>query len=575
MSRVKTWFVISALIITSMLLAACQPAAVQTPAEAEPVVLNICRSTAGDIPTIDPALAWDVISIQIIDETTVGLTRQNEVTTENELAMATSYTVADDGLTYTFKIRDDVQWVKWDAINKEVVPVLDCEGNPRKVTAKDFEYGMLRTANPATGADYAYVLGLTVQGADAYTNGENEDPASVGVKAIDDTTLEVKFLEPNVYNLSIIGLWFTHAQPSWLIDGDDCTEGVGDRWVETGFFEGYGPYVLKEWIHDSRLTLAKNPFWPGDAVVPSSSIDQIVWTTLSGSSCLAEFEAGNADVSAIPSGDYDRITTDNKYKEMLFPVTELGTEFYSFNTQLAPTDDVRVRKALSMAIDREALVKINKEGIVAPFFTHPGATGAPNPEAYPDLGVKFDKDAANALLDEYLAEKGLTRADLSMVLMFNTSEGHKMRAEAIQQMWKENLGIDVQLTNQEWKVFKVTRNEGKENIYRSSWIQDYPDANNFLMEVFGIPGAGFADVVDWNSGAAFDKFVEILKQAAKETDTAKRQQLYADAEKILVEDEAVVAPLYWYSSLELRQSRFKMEQSLTGYERYEKWTVGK
>lgn len=574
MSRVKTWLIISVVLIASMLLAACQPApAAEVPAAgAEPVVLNICRSTAGDIPTIDPALAWDVISIQIIDETTVGLTRQNEVTTENELAMATSYTVSDDGLTYTFKIRDDVQWVKWDGVAKEVVPVLDCEGNPRKVTAKDFEYGMLRTANPDTGADYAYVLGLTVAGAEAYSAGEAEDASGVGIKAIDDTTLEIKFLEPNVYNLSIIGLWFTHAQPSWLIDGDDCTEGVGNRWVETGFFQGYGPFVLKEWIHDSRLTLVKNPYWPGDAVVPSPTVDQIVWTTLSGSSCLAEFEAGTADISEIPSGDFDRIVSDTKYKDMLFPVTELGTEFYSFNTQKAPTDDVRVRQALSMAIDREALVKVIKEGIVAPFFTHPGATGAPSPEKFPELGVKFDPEAANALLDDYLTEKGLTREDLDMVLMFNTSEGHKMRAEAIQQMWKENLGLDVQLTNQEWKVYKVTRTEGGENIYRSSWIQDYPDANNFLMEVFGIPGAGFADVVDW-SGPSHEKFVEILTAAAKETDPAKRQQLYADAEQILVSDEAVVAPLYWYSSLELRQSRFQMEPSVTGYERYEKWTL--
>ncbi|KPL77040.1 hypothetical protein ADN00_10795 [Ornatilinea apprima] len=574
MSRVKTWLIISVVLIASMLLAACQPApAAEVPAAGtEPVVLNICRSTAGDIPTIDPALAWDVISIQIIDETTVGLTRQNEVTTENELAMATSYTVSDDGLTYTFKIRDDVQWVKWDGVAKEVVPVLDCEGNPRKVTAKDFEYGMLRTANPDTGADYAYVLGLTVAGAEAYSAGEAEDASGVGIKAIDDTTLEIKFLEPNVYNLSIIGLWFTHAQPSWLIDGDDCTEGVGNRWVETGFFQGYGPFVLKEWIHDSRLTLVKNPYWPGDAVVPSPTVDQIVWTTLSGSSCLAEFEAGTADISEIPSGDFDRIVSDTKYKDMLFPVTELGTEFYSFNTQKAPTDDVRVRQALSMAIDREALVKVIKEGIVAPFFTHPGATGAPSPEKFPELGVKFDPEAANALLDDYLTEKGLTREDLDMVLMFNTSEGHKMRAEAIQQMWKENLGLDVQLTNQEWKVYKVTRTEGGENIYRSSWIQDYPDANNFLMEVFGIPGAGFADVVDW-SGPSHEKFVEILTAAAKETDPAKRQQLYADAEQILVSDEAVVAPLYWYSSLELRQSRFQMEPSVTGYERYEKWTL--
>ncbi len=98
--------------------------------------------------------------------------------------------------------------------------------------------------------------------------------------------------------------------------------------------------------------------------------------------------------------------------------------------------------------------------------------------------MKFDPDGAKALLQEYLDEMGLTAADLNIVMMFNTSESHKLRAEAVQQMWKDNLGVEVQLVNQEWAVYKVTRKEGAENIYRSSWVQDYPDANNFLKEVF-------------------------------------------------------------------------------------------
>jgi len=598
MKHSKTWLVVSIFIIAAMVLAACQPAA--APAETiivtevvqkegeqvivvataqpqeeetgvEPVVLDICRGTSGDIPTVDPALAWDVISIQIIDETTVGLTRQNEATAENELAMATDYSVSEDGRTFTFTIRDDVSWVKYDKVNDQVVQVLDCEGNPRMVTAHDFEYGIMRTADPATAADYAFLINWFIDGAEAFNAGEAEWD-TVGVKALDDTTLEITFLEPSVVNLSIAGLWFMHATPSWLIDGDDCTEGVGDKWIETGFFQGYGPYVMEEWIHDSTLTLAKNPFWPGDEIVPESQIDKIKWTTLSFSSCLAEFEAGNTDVVAIPTGDYDRISTDPVYKEMMFPVATLGTEFYSFNTQLEPTDDVRVRLALSKAIDRETLVQILKSGIPAAWFTNPGAAGAPSPEKYPDLGISYDPEGAKALMDEYLAEKGITAEELNLAMMFNTSEQHKMTAEIVQQMWTDTLGVNIELSNQEWKVYKISRQDGNENIYRSSWVQDYPDANNFVKEVFATGGA-YSDVVDWTEGEAFDRFEALATEATGEADPDKRMELYAQAEQILVAEEAVVAPLYWYASFELRRPEFKMEVSKSGYERFEKWQV--
>lgn len=594
MLRNKTLWVVSLIIVASMVLAACQPAPVapeavvetvvvevegeeqvvvvegEAPAEeAAPAAEKVLRlSINQDFPSIDPAYAWDVSGIQIIDEITVGLTRQNEQTAVNEMAMATDYTLSEDGLTYTFTIRDDVPWVKYDAVSDQVVEVLDCEGNVRMVTAFDFEYGIKRVLTPATGADYAFLLGWVVEGAQAFLDAETDDFSTVGVKALDANTLEVTFIDPAVYNLSIAGLWFNHAVPEWQIEGDDCTEGRGARWTETGFNQSYGPFVMKEWIHDSVLTLVKNPFWPGDDVVPSPSIDAITWTILPTSSALAEFEAGNLDVSAFSSSDYDRIMTDPDYSQWLYPTNTLGTEFYSFNTQLAPTDDVRVRKALSMAIDREAMVKVMKSGIVAQWFCNPGASGCPTMADYADLGVKYDPEGAKALLQEYLDENGQTVEDLDIVMMFNTSEGHKMRAEAIQQMWKDVLGVEVQLVNQEWAVYKVTRKDGAENIYRSSWVQDYPDANNFLKEVFADGGA-YSEVVDWTS----EEFDAILAEAAKEADPAARAALYADAEKILIEENAVIAPLAWYSDFVLVRPEVTAFVSLTGYDRYEKWDI--
>lgn len=591
MSRTKLFLAVSLLIVASMVLTACQPTTVtQTivetvlvpvegaadavatavaPATDAPSAEKVLRLTyAQDFPTIDPALAWGMADIQIVDETTVGLTRQNEQTAENELAMATDYTVSEDGLTFTFNIRDDVPWVRWDPNSKQVVQVMDCEGNPRMVTANDFEYGMRRTMTPATAADYAYVQGLSIQGAEAFSNGETDDFSTVGVKALDPQTLEITFLEPAVYNLSIIGLWFNHAMPEWIIEGDDCTDGRGDKWIETGLFQGYGPFTLKEWIHDSELTLVKNPFWPGDDVIPSPQIDVINWRIIPTSSALAEFEAGNLDVTAFLSSDYDRIMADPDYSQWLYPTNTLGTEFYSFNTQLAPTDDVRVRKALSMAIDRQAIVDVVKSGVVAPWFCNPGASGCPQVADYPDLGAKFDPEGAKALLQEYLDETGQTAADLDIVLMFNTSESHMLRAEAIQQMWKDNLGVEVQLANQEIATYKVSRKEGKENIYRSSWVQDYPDANNFLKEVFS-DGGTYSDVVDWVS----PEFDALMTQAATETDPAARMELYAQAEQMLVVDDAVIAPLAWYSDWLIVRPNVKAPRSLTGYDRYEKWSI--
>lgn len=612
MTRKQLWTVISLLLAASMLLTACQPAptpittsepqiitqivegppreiivtpeapaVTEEPAGPQKKVLRLHWLT-GDIPSLDTALAWDVISIQIIDTATVGLTRQNEQTGEVELAMATDYEVADDGVTYTFHLRDDVPWVKYDKISDSVVQVMDCEGNPRMVTAHDFVYAIHRTANPDTAADYAYVLGMAVKGVNEYNSGEVDDPETIGARALDDYTLEITFVEPAVYNLNLAGLWFMHAMPSWLIEGDDCTNAAGGRWVETGFYQGYGPYTLKEWIHDAELTLIKNPFWPGNDVVPSPKIDEINWRFIDGTAAMNEYEVDNIDVVSFPSNQYDRVHSDPELSQQISPTFTLGTEFYAFNTQLAPTNDVRVRRALSMAIDRAALIEnVTKSGTEAHWFVHPGVAGAPKPETHPDLGIQYDPEGAKALMDEYLAETGQNAADLAIVLMFNTSEGHRRNAEAIQQMWAETLGVTVTLVNQEFAVFRATRREGAEHIYRGSWVQDYPDANNFLFEVFS-PGGAYQDVVNWPfdekvgtsyNNPLYDEFVSLLEQAAVETDPVARADLYAQAEHILVVEEAVVAPLYWYSGEVLIKPWVVDTPSIIGYDRFEKWDI--
>ena len=558
----------------------------EPPAPAEPKILRLSGG-ASDYGTIDPSLATQSAEIQIAETTSLGVVRQNETTAEIEMAMATGYEVSDDGLTYTVHIMQGVPWVHYNADSGQVEVVKDCSGNDRTVTAQDFAYGIVRTIDPATASDYAYALLPYLAGAAEFNDGTNTDPASVGVKAVDDSTIEYTFTAPAVYNLNLLGLWIAHAEPKWLIEGDDCTEAAADRWTEQEFFQGYGPFTLKEWVHDASMVLIKNPFWPGNETVPQAKIDEIQIRFLDASPALAEFDAGNLDVAGIPSEEWDRIHSDPTYADMIRPYYTLGTEWYGFNTKLAPTDDQRVRLALSMAIDRDLLVKqVVKGGIPAQFFTNPGAAGGPKPELYPDGGVKFNPDKAKELLNAYLTEKNLKPEDLKLTLMANSTEGNQKTGEAIVGMWKDVLGVDVNFVTQERQVYLVTRKDGKENIYRNSWVQDYPDANNFLYDVFGL-NAAFTAVVDWpinvssnseeeytpGSNPSFDKFSELLQQAGNEQDAKKRMDLYAQAEQILLVDEAVVAPLYWYSDDYLIRPEIQDTVSITGYDHYEKWDI--
>ena len=539
---------------------------------------------AGDNPTIDPIFSTQITSVQIAQENAVGLFRQNEETAEVENGMATSYEVSEDGLVYTVKIMDNVPWVKYDPTKDEVVKVQDCEGNDRLVTAEDFKYGLMRSLNPVNAAEYAYIILPYLKGAAEYNSAPIDDQAkldelaaAVGVEVVDSTTLKYTFVKPGVYNLNLLGLWINLAQPKWLIEGDDCTEGRADRWIEAGFYQGYGPFTLKEWQHDYYMTLIKNPFWPGTNSAPVSKVDEVKLTYLDETAAFAEYETGNLDLSDIPSGDMDRVMTDPVYSQEIQQSHELGVEFYAFQTLLPPTDDVRVRMALSLAIDRKAIVEsVNKSGTVAQFFTDPGVTGGPKPEKYPDIGTKFDPVAAKALLDEYLAEKGMTADQINITLLFNTTEMNKARAEAIQAMWKEALGINVELINQERKVFLVQREQGLENVYRCSWVQDYPDANNFLFDTFS-PNGGYDTVVRWSQSESepYNQFMAAINAAAVETDPAKRMDLYAQAEKILVQDQAIVAPLFWYSGPYLVKSYVKKPTEIISYVYWEKWDIEK
>ncbi len=602
--RSKLFLFVSLLIVASMVLTACQQAAptpetivqtvvvegevkevvvTATPGPVvEPEEMKVLRLNMGpgDIPTLDPALGTDTSSIQIIWETHLGLSRQDEVTNEVQPGIAESWDIAEDGVTYTFHIRPDIYWVKYNGT--EVVQVMDCQETPapRTVTADDFAYGILRTLNPETASQYAYVLAFALKGAADYNNGVTDDPTTVGVKVVDPLTLELTFNEPAAYNAAIAGMWIAAAQPKWLIEGDDCTEARGERWTETGFNQSYGPYALKEWVHDAEITLVKNPFWKAIDSTPEPKIEEVTWVMLDTEPAFAEYEAGNLDASAVPSTQLDRVKSDPVLSQELVIAPDLCSYYYGFNTTAPFVDDVRVRRALSLSVDRQALIdNVLKGGqIPAQWFSRPGLAGAPTLESHPDLGVKFNAEEANAVLDEYLTEKGITRADLDLTLMFNTSSGHQRIAEAIQAMWKEHLGVDVKLVNQEWKVYLETvKSPETPQIWRMGWCPDYADANNFIREVFA--SGGSSNPTD-ASGAPlggimmYDQaFEDKVVEAARELDPVKRVELYAEAETMLVWDQAAIIPIYWYSRNTCTKPYVTRTFGSGGQESIDKWDI--
>lgn len=583
----KKWYVLfAAAIAMAFVFSACQPApaAPAAPGAAPAVATEKKISLAlgpGDIPTLDPSKAQDTSSIQVAIEMFPGVTRPDEVTNEDLPGMATKWDISSDGTVYTFHLMKDIPWVKYDAEKKEVVKVLDDDGNPRTLKAADFEYGFLRTLNADTASPYVYVLNFVLAGGEEYNAAATDEERAalrdkVGVKVVDDYTLQLTFVAPAAYNASIAGMWMGYAQPSWLI------EAVGDRWIEPGLIQTYGPYTLKEWIHDYSATLIANPFWPGTSSMPVPKIKEVYMRFIDTPEALAEYEAGNLDTSGVDLDNLDRVKADAALSKQLVVAPNFCSYYYGFNTKKAPMDDARVRRAFSMAIDRKSLVdNVLKGGqIPAQWVENPGLNGAPTLEKYPDGGIKYDPETAKKLLAEYLAEKGTTADKLDVTLMFNTSAGHQKIAEAIQLMWKETLGVNVKLLNQEWKVH-LAQMDGPDatQIFRTGWCLDYPDANNFTKDLIAIGGSsnqtapGAKGVpyggIQWLNPA----YEQLIADAAKELDPAKRMDLYAQAGKIAYYDDAVVAPIYWYSRNTVTKPYVTRTFSTGGHEHFEKWDI--
>ncbi len=428
---------------------------------------------------------------------------------------------ADGTYTYTFTLRDDIYW---------------SDGEP--VTANDFVYSWQRLVDPETASPYNTIIAMVVN-ANEIINGE-KDKSELGVKAVDDKTFEVQLTYNCSYFLDIC------AFPNTMPLREDVVEGNSTWSQDPSTYVCNGPYKMASWTHDAEIVMAQNEKY--------YNVEELGPDTLT----FKLMDDANAQLTAFNNGDLDYMQnppTDETASLLvagtLLPGDYLGTYYVCFNNQKAPFDDVNVRRAFSLAIDRNYIVQqVTQSGEVPAGGWVPSnvvdAQGTDGDD-FRTVGGDYidvnDYEANCELARQLLAEAGYPNGEgfPEVTYLYNTDERHGAIAEALQSMWKEVLGVQVRLDNQDWNVFLETRSKGEYSMCRNGWIADYNDPVSFL-DMF-MTGNGNNDAHYSNS-----EYDAIMTEVLSDSDAEGRMALMHQAEDLLMEQDCAIAPLYYYSN---------------------------
>jgi len=498
-------------VITAVILAGCSPTERAVDVGVRDGVLHIGNGT--EPQGLDPHLMTGVPEFHIMDALFEGLVSIDPVTREPAPGVAASWDVSADGRTYTFHLQENARW---------------SDGVP--LTAHDFVGSYERIMNPVLAGEYAYLFEI-IENGPAYLSGALTDFDQVGVKAPDDHTLVIRLEHPVPYFLTLITYNCWGPLPLHVLDRFNGRRERVSAWTREGNIVGNGPFRLTRWVPNQVLVVERNPHYWDAATVglnaihfhPVESIDTEERMFRSGQLHITN-EVPPSKIAALRDQPDSPLRID----------PQLGTYYYRFNVTRPPFDDVRVRQALALAIDRELLVtRVTQAGQTAGVSVTPPGTGG----FEPTTRVSYDPVAARALLAEagYPGGAGFPVAEL----LYNTSENHRRIAEAVQQMWKRELGIDVSLYNQEWKVYLDSTHHLNFTIARTAWVAVYDDANQFL-EVFttGNPN----NMTGWGS----PEYDRLHAESMSETDPQRRRQLLQSLDAMLLREMPAI-PIYHYA----------------------------
>lgn len=474
---------------------------------------------AGEPDTLDPHHASGTWENRIIGDMFMGLTTEAADASVIPGA-AESWTVSDDGLVYTFTLRDH-SWSDGTA-----------------VTADDFVFAMRRLLEPETAAEYASIM-YTLKNAKALNEASMEGMENLGVAAIDDRTLEITLEYPAPYFIEQLTHYTAFPIPKHKI------EELGEDWVKPENIVSNGAYTVTEWVPNTHVRSEKNAaFYDADNV----AIDSVVYyPSEERNAATKQFRADEIDLQYdFASEQIDWLKENMPDETRVSPY--LGIYYYPINTAKPPFDNVDVRQALAMAIDREAITdKVLKTGEIPAYSFVPPNAGDYGEPAYVDWqDLSYEDRVAEA--KELMAGAGFGPDNpLELQLRYNTSENHKKVAIAVAAMWKQ-IGVQAELFNAEVKVHYNDLQQGNFDIARAGWIADYNDPQNFLylMETDTGP-LNYAQF----SNADYDS---LMDQADVETDPAKRNDLMRQAEAIAMAEMPNI-PINYYISKNLVSSR--------------------
>jgi len=481
-------------------------------------------------PTFDPAQAQDSQAHTVLNMMYEGLVRLDE-NSKPVPGVAEKWDISSDGLKYVFHLRKDAKW---------------SNGDP--VTAKDFVFAWQRVLDPNTtpAPPYAYQL-YYIKGAEEYNNKKLTDFNQVGVKATDDYTLEVTLKNPTPYFLGLTSFYTFY--PVHQSVKDNAKWAADPKTMITN-----GPFTLTTWTTGQKIEVTKNAnYWDNKDI----KLNKITMSlSNSGATELSSYRSGQLDYAGMPNGEIptDQMPAVKKQLQNELNLKPIGSVYYyQFNVTAKPFDNAKIRKAFAMAISRQEIVdKVTQSEEKPAFgFVPPGIAGEKEEfrTEHKDDYYTENMDEAKKLLQEGMKEEGYTTLP-PVTLIYNSSEKHKKIALAVADMWKRNLGVNVQTENQEWGVFLKNRRSLNYQIARAGWSPDYNDPMTFFD--LWTSKSGNNDI-----GFKNKEYDALVSDALASSDNAKRMDDFVKAEKLLIQDQQVLLPIYYYTNVALIKPNLK------------------